>query len=157
MSKYRAFHAVVDIEITKRGMTTTKMPLTNLMTTIYFTNHQKRQLVDFLKTYLCIIYVKIVLNVNFKSLHSNKTKSISALTLQLSKWGNYLTTKKFFEKFYKNDVFFKRYNKNSFRPATCYSYTNRYICEKSWQPVKLLEQQNFIDRKNLKWRFLGHR
>ena len=95
------------------------------MTTVYFTNHQKRQLVDFLKKslrekcpnaelffirislriqskcrkyrqeitpyldtffseYSCIIYVKISLNVNFESLHLNKTKSSSALTLKFS-------------------------------------------------------------------------
>ena len=46
------------MEITTKGITTTKIPLINLMTTIYFTNHQKRQLVDFLKKYPCIIYVK---------------------------------------------------------------------------------------------------
>ena len=38
-------------------MTTTKNPLIDLMTTIYFTNHQKGQLVDFLKKYPCVIYV----------------------------------------------------------------------------------------------------
>ena len=37
------------------------IPLKNRMTTIYFTNHLKRQLVDFLKTYPCIIYVKKVI------------------------------------------------------------------------------------------------
>ena len=62
------------MEITSKGMTTTKNPLINLMTTIYFTNHQKGQLVDFLKKYPCVIYVKNALNVNFKSLHSNKIK-----------------------------------------------------------------------------------
>ena len=39
-------------------MTTTKIHLINLMTTIHFTNHQKQQLVDFLKKYPCIVYVK---------------------------------------------------------------------------------------------------
>ena len=39
-------------------MATKKIILINIMTTIYFTNHQKRQLVDFLKKYPCIIYVK---------------------------------------------------------------------------------------------------
>ena len=34
------------------------MPLINLMTTIYFTNHQKRQLANLLKKYPGIIYVK---------------------------------------------------------------------------------------------------
>ena len=61
------------MEITTKGMTITKIPLINLMTTICFTNHQKRELVDFLKKYPCIFYIKIALNVNFKSLHSNKT------------------------------------------------------------------------------------
>ena len=45
------------MEITTKGMTAAKIPLINLMTTIYFTNHQKRQLVDFLKKSPCIIYV----------------------------------------------------------------------------------------------------
>ena len=73
------------MEITSKGMTTTKNHLINLMTTIYFTNHQKGQLVDFLKKYPCIICVKNALNVNFKSLHSNKIKSVSTLTLKFSK------------------------------------------------------------------------
>ena len=68
-----------------KGMATTKIPIINIMTTIYFTKYQKRQLVDYLKKYPCIIHVKNALNVNFKKLHSNKTKSISALTLKFSK------------------------------------------------------------------------
>ena len=96
------------MEITTKGMRITKIPLINLMTTICFTNHQKRELVDFLKKYPCIFYIKIVLNVNFKSLHSNKTYSISALTLNLSKLGNYITTRSYLEQLCKNKVFFKR-------------------------------------------------
>ena len=46
------------MEITTKGMTATKIPLINLMTTIYLTNHQKRQLVDFLRQCPRIIYVK---------------------------------------------------------------------------------------------------
>ena len=46
------------MEMTTKGMTTTKIPLVNLMTIIYFTNHQKQQLVDFLQKYPCIIYIK---------------------------------------------------------------------------------------------------
>ena len=46
------------MEITTKGMTTTKCHLINLMSTIYFTNYQKRQLVDFLKKYPYIFYVK---------------------------------------------------------------------------------------------------
>ena len=54
------------MEIITKGMTTTKSPLINLMTTIYFTNHQKGQLVDFLKKYPCIIYVKDCLEREFQ-------------------------------------------------------------------------------------------
>ena len=46
------------MEITTKGTTATKIPLINLMTTIYLTNHQKRQLVDFLRQCPRIIYVK---------------------------------------------------------------------------------------------------
>ena len=73
------------MEITSKGITMTRNPLINLMTTIYFTNYQKGQLVDFLKKYPCVVYVKKALNVNFKSLHSNKIKSVSTLTLKFSK------------------------------------------------------------------------
>ena len=55
------------MEIATKGMTATKNPLINLMTTIYFINHQKRQVID------------------FRRLFSNKTKSISALALKFSK------------------------------------------------------------------------
>ena len=45
------------MEITSKEMTTTKSPLINLMITVYFTYHQKEQLVDFFKEvsmhYLC--------------------------------------------------------------------------------------------------------
>ena len=88
---------------------------------IYFINHEKRQLIEFLKTYPCIIYVKIALNVNFKSLHSNKTKNSSALTLKFNKWKQYFTTKRCFKQFYKGNVFLKRYCKNCLRSVTCYS------------------------------------
>ena len=40
--------------------------LINLMATIYFTNHQKRQLVEFLKKYPYIIYVKNCLEREFQ-------------------------------------------------------------------------------------------
>ena len=69
------------------------------MAIIYFTNHQKRQLVDFSKQHPCIIYVKNCHEC--ESLHSNKTKSISVLTLEFSKWDNYVTTKKCFKQFHK--------------------------------------------------------
>ena len=48
---------------------------------------KKRQLVDSLKKYPCIIYVKNCLKCEFQILHLNKTKIISALTLKFSKWG----------------------------------------------------------------------
>ena len=54
------------MEITAKGITTAKNHLIYLMTPIYFTNHQKRQLIDFLKKYLCIIYVKSYLKCEFK-------------------------------------------------------------------------------------------
>ena len=56
----------LNMEKTTKAMTTTKIPLINLMTTIYFSNHQKRQLVDFLKKYPCIIYVKNCLEYEFQ-------------------------------------------------------------------------------------------
>ena len=37
------------MEITTKGMTTTRLHLRNRMTTIYFTNHQKRHQIDFFK------------------------------------------------------------------------------------------------------------
>ena len=46
------------MEIITKRMLPTKIPLINLMTTIYFNNHQKQQLVDFLKKYPGIIYAK---------------------------------------------------------------------------------------------------
>ena len=54
------------MKLTTKGITTAKNHLINLMTHIYFTNRQKRQLVDFLKKYLCIIYVKSYLKCEFK-------------------------------------------------------------------------------------------
>ena len=36
------------------------------MTTVYFTNNQKRQVVDFLKKYACIIYVSNCLECEFQ-------------------------------------------------------------------------------------------
>ena len=42
------------------------VPLIDLMTTIYFTNHRKIQLLNFLKKYSCIIYVKNYLECEFE-------------------------------------------------------------------------------------------
>ena len=36
------------------------------MTTVYFTNNQKRLIVDFLKKYACIIYVNNCLECDFQ-------------------------------------------------------------------------------------------
>ena len=55
---FNCYFFIRTMEITSKGMTTTKIPLINLITTIYFTNHQKGQRVDFLKKYPCVIYVK---------------------------------------------------------------------------------------------------
>ena len=79
------------------------------------TNHQKLQLLDFSKKYPCIIYVKNILNVCFKGLRSNKTKSIAALKLKFSECCKYVTTKSCFKQSCKNNVFLDRYNKNCFR------------------------------------------
>ena len=54
------------MERTTKGMTTTKIPFINLATTIYFTDHLKQQLFDFLKKYPCIIYVKNCLESDFQ-------------------------------------------------------------------------------------------
>ena len=107
------------------------------MTTIYFTDHQKRQIVDFLKKYSSIIYVKNYLEREFEKFAFEKTKSISALTLEFSKWGNYVTTKRCFKQLYKSIVFLERYNKNCSRSVTCNSYTTRYIYVKSSKLDKL--------------------
>ena len=73
------------MEIISKRMTTARNALKNLMTNFYFTNHQKGQFVDLVKKYPYVIYVKNALNENFKSLHSNKIKSVSTLTLKFSK------------------------------------------------------------------------
>ena len=39
------------MEVTTSEMIATRIPLINLMTTIYLINHLKRQLIDFLKKY----------------------------------------------------------------------------------------------------------
>ena len=70
---------------------------------------------------------------NFKCLQSIRAKSVSVLTLKFSKEGKYFATKKCFKKFYKINVFFKRYNKNCFRSGKYYSYATRYIYVKSSQ------------------------
>ena len=54
------------MEITTKGISTAKNHLINLMAPIYFTYYQKRQLVDFLEKYPCIIYVKSYLRREFK-------------------------------------------------------------------------------------------
>ena len=62
----------------------------NPITAIYFSNHQKQQLV-------ALFIQQTASNISFKSLHSNRTKSISALTLKFSKLGKYVTTKRMFQ------------------------------------------------------------
>ena len=55
-----------------KAMETNKQLNANVKKSFDKSDDQKLQLIDFLKKYSCIIYVKIALNVNFKSLHSNK-------------------------------------------------------------------------------------
>ena len=57
---------IINMEVTTKGMTTPNFFLINQMTAIYFTNHQKRQIVDFLKKYPCIIHLKHCLKCKFQ-------------------------------------------------------------------------------------------
>ena len=54
------------MEITTKGIATAKNHLINLMTPIYFTIYRKRHLVDFLKKYPWIIYMKSYLKCEFR-------------------------------------------------------------------------------------------
>ena len=54
------------------------------MATIYYTNHQKPQFIDFLKKYYGLLLCNKPSNVNLKTLHLNRTKGISFLTLNRS-------------------------------------------------------------------------
>ena len=89
----------------------------------------------------------------FRKFSFKQNQRISALTLKFSKWGKYVTTKRCFKQFYKNNVFFKKYHKRCFRSANCYSYC--YINRQEKSEVKF-EVNKSIDRKSLTWRFLGH-
>ena len=62
------------MEITTKGITTAKNHLINPMTPICFTNHQKRQLTDFLKKYPSIIHVKSYLRCEFKKFALEKNQ-----------------------------------------------------------------------------------
>ena len=97
------------------------------MSTIYFSDYQKRQFINFLRS----IFENVTncLECNLKSFHSNRTESICVLTLKFSKWGKYVTIKSYFKQFYEKNVFFKRYDKND---------KKSYICVKSSQHNKLL-------------------
>ena len=75
------------------------------MTTICFISHEKRQLVDFLKKYPCIIYVKNALNVAFKSLHSKKTKKYQSLDHQIQQSRQVCFYQKMFQKFLQKQYF----------------------------------------------------
>ena len=50
------------------------------------------------------LFMQNALNVNFKRLHSNKTKNITASTLKFNKLSKYATTKRRFKNSYKNNV-----------------------------------------------------
>ena len=96
-----------------------KVPLINIMASICFTNHQKRQLIDYMQ--------ETALNVNFKSLHSNRAKNICNVTLKFCKWGKYVTNKRSFKQFYKNNLFFGGCDKKCFRSVNYYFYAPCYI------------------------------
>ena len=55
------------------------------MTTIYFTNSQKRQLVDFLKKYSCNIYVKNYLECEFQKFVLEKKQKYQCLDTEFGK------------------------------------------------------------------------
>ena len=78
------------------------------MATIYFANYKKRQLGNFLNKYPCII-VTNCLECDTKSLQSSRTKSLSTLTLELSK---YITTNRCFKQFTKTIFFLKNMMKS---------------------------------------------
>ena len=81
------------MEITTKGM--------RMIKSNDFTNHHTRQPVDFLKKHPCILFIKQTpLNLNFKGLQSNRTKSICVVALKFSKYGKYVTTKRSFKQFY---------------------------------------------------------
>ena len=54
------------METTTKGMATSKNTFNKSNHYIYFTNHQKRQLLDFLNKYPCIIYVKSYIKCKFQ-------------------------------------------------------------------------------------------
>ena len=50
---------------------------------IYFTNHQKRQFVDFFKKYPCIIYVKSYFKCEFKKFALEQKQKYQCLNIEL--------------------------------------------------------------------------
>ena len=118
-----------------------------------FNNYKKPQFVNFIQKYPCIVW-QTALNINIKSLHSHKTKSIIALTLNFSKWDKYVTTKSRSKRCYKNNVFLQGIDGNSFRSANCYSCASRSTYLKFSQHHKLLKPIN--QKKKLKRRLFTH-
>ena len=53
----------------------------SLMTIIYFTNHQKRQFVDFLKKYPCIFFVKKLIKCELQKFASKENQKYSVPSL----------------------------------------------------------------------------
>ena len=98
------------------------------------TNHQKRKLVDFLKKYSCIIYVKISLECKFEKVYTQTEPKLSALTLKLSKASMSLSK----DDSYKKYIFRKIYDKKCFRSVNFYSYATHYVYVKSSQHNKLV-------------------
>ena len=52
---------------------------------------------------------QIALSVNFKNLHSNRTKGICVLILKISKWDKCVTTETCYKQFYENNIFFESF------------------------------------------------
>ena len=102
------------------------------------------------------LFMQNALNVNFKRLHSNKTKNITASTLKFNKLSKYATTKRRFKNSCKNNVSLKRNNKDCFRSLTCCSFATHYIYVKSSQHDKHLKKINRLEKFELKvsWPYL---
>ena len=131
------------MEITNKGITTTRIALISLMTTFISLITKNDSSSTFKRSILYYLCKKLP---GIWSLLPNKTKSLSALTLKLSKWGNYVTNKRCFKQFYKNNVFLKICNKNRSSLVACSSYATRYIYVISSQYDKRLELINQYEK-----------
>ena len=92
------------------------------------------------------------MSINFKSLHSNRTKSISAMKLIFSKSGKYLIIKKCLKQFYKAMLSSRDMIKNVSDQYTLIPTQPGYIYLKTSQSFFCKS----VNRKSLKRRILDH-